>query len=77
MACPECLTTSLKLEERLYRLGPCAFAVVCTYVSLLSVKFALYDAVCHFNNGSRGTLDILNQAGIEPGLYTTKACVTK
>ncbi|KAH9371499.1 hypothetical protein HPB48_021498 [Haemaphysalis longicornis] len=30
MACPECLTTSLKLEERLYRLAPCAFAVVCT-----------------------------------------------
>lgn len=30
MACPECLTTSLKLEERLDRLAPCAFAVACT-----------------------------------------------
>lgn len=33
-----------------------------SYVSLPSVKFTLYDAVSHFNNGNRSTLDILNKA---------------
>lgn len=44
------------------------------YVSLPTIRFALHDAVAHFNNGSISTLDILRQAGIEPGYYTTRAC---
>lgn len=47
------------------------------YVSLPTVMFALHDAVAHFNNGSVSTLDILRQAGIEPGYYTTKACIAR
>ena len=40
------------------------FTLKDTYVSLSIIKFALYDAVCHFNNGNRSTFDILKQVGI-------------
>lgn len=47
------------------------------YVSLPTITFALYDAAAHFNNGGVSTLDILRQADIEPGYYTTKACIAR
>lgn len=46
------------------------------YVSLPILLFGLYDAVIQFNDGNRGILDVLQQAGIEPGHYTRIACLT-
>lgn len=46
------------------------------HVGLPVLLFGLYDAVCHFNNGSRSTADILREAGIEPGHHTLLACRT-
>lgn len=46
------------------------------YVSLPIVLFGFYDAIAQFNVGNRGILDILRETGIEPGHYTTTACLT-
>ncbi|XP_077550765.1 uncharacterized protein LOC144164042 [Haemaphysalis longicornis] len=47
------------------------------YVTLPTLLFAWNDAVANFNNGSVSTLEVLRKAGIEPGYYTTKACITR
>jgi hypothetical protein len=35
---------------------------------------ATYLAVGHFNDGSRTILSVLENLGVDPGIYSTKAC---
>lgn len=42
-------------------------------VFTLRALYGLYDAVCHFNNGSRSTPDSLREAGIKPGHHALLA----
>ena len=44
------------------------------YVGLDKMKFAVHDAVACFNDGRKGSLEILRHAGLSPGFYTTQFC---
>ena len=43
-----------------------------THVGLNILNLGVFDAITHFNYGSKATLDVLKQLNIEPGFYTTK-----
>ena len=42
------------------------------HVGLNILSLGVFDAIAHFNYGSKATLDVLKQLNIEPGFYTTK-----
>lgn len=46
------------------------------YCSYNKLKFGVYDAVCNFNDGRQASLEILKKANVEPGYYTTSACIS-
>ena len=43
-----------------------------THVGLNILSLGVFDAIAHFNYGSKATLDVLKQLNIEPCFYTTK-----
>ena len=45
------------------------------YCSFNKLQFGVYDSVANFNDGRQASLDILKKVNVEPGYYTTAACV--
>jgi len=45
------------------------------YIASDKLNFAVNDAICTFNNGRSGTLELWKGVGIEPGFYTTELCI--
>ena len=46
------------------------------YVSLVCLKFGLYDAVGHFNIGMKSSILVYEKHKMVPGAYTLKGCRT-
>ena len=46
-----------------------------TLVGLNILSIDVFDAIGHFNKGSKATLHILKELNIKPGFYTTKISV--
>ena len=44
------------------------------YLSLETLRFAVYDAVAVFSDGRQGSLNVLKSIGVQPGYYTTELC---
>ena len=45
-----------------------------THLILTSIELATFRAVCHFNDGSKTLMDILEHLGIVPGSYCRTSC---
>ena len=45
-----------------------------THSSLKTVELATFLAVCHFNDGSKTLMDILEHLGVIPGSYCRTSC---
>ena len=45
------------------------------YCSFNKLQFGVYDSVANFNDGRKASLDILKKVNVEPGYYTTAACI--
>lgn len=41
-----------------------------TFCGKRVLNIAVYDAVLHFNEGSKGRIEVLRKAGLEPGVFT-------
>ena len=48
-----------------------------TYVGLLQLEIGVYDAVAHFNIGSKAAVLIYEKLGIRPGLNMIQGCMAK
>ena len=46
-----------------------------THVGLNVMSVGVYDAISHFNDGEKATLDMLKLLNIEPGVFTSRWCV--
>ena len=45
------------------------------YCARDKLEFAVYESAANFNDGRQASLDILKELNIEPGYYTTAACI--
>ena len=45
-----------------------------THVGLNNLSLGVYDAIAHFNYGTKATLDVFELLNIDAGLYTTQLC---
>ena len=45
------------------------------YCSFNKLQFGVHDSVANFNDGRQASLDILKKVNVEPGYYTTAACI--
>ena len=46
------------------------------YCAFDKLAFAVYDSAANFNDGRQASLDILKEINVNPGYYTTTACIT-
>ena len=44
------------------------------HVGLNILSVGVYDAIAHFNNGEKATLDVLDYINVEPGIFTKTMC---
>ena len=48
-----------------------------TYVGLRQFEMGVYDAVAHFNIGSKAAILVYGKLGIQPGNHMLNACLIK
>ena len=46
----------------------------CTYVGLTQFELGIYDAVAHFNIGSKAAIKVYEYLGLQPGVNTLAGC---